>query len=154
MTIAVSTIGIWDSTSQCHMSLVSVPRIYIPPKTDETEATVEFLKTQTINYLKNLERSRERSLKIELPLINSGGCDGSIFSATEIWDRIYLGIERKNDRSADTASIRWIRLNTVNFQRLLENSLREMLTQDVSLLKQRARLRNDFWKTVRGGINN
>ena len=153
MSITSWAVGIWDSTSQSQVRIPSLPRIAIPPKSEEIETHVRFLKAELIHYLKNY-RGYYDSLNIELPSINSGGRGGSIFSATKLWNRIYLGIERKNDRSADTVSIRWIQLNATDFQKLLENSLRKMLTEDVPLLKHRAHLRNDFWKTVNGGINN
>ena len=149
----MNVVNIWGPNNQRSLTPVSSPRITILPKAEETEATVRFLKTQTINYLRNLGGIYRRSLKIELPHIKSGTSDGSIFSATKIWNKIYLGIERKNDRSADTASIRWISIKTENFQNLLENSLRKMLIEDAPLLRQRARLRNDFWNTLKGGLN-
>ena len=153
MSITSWVVGIWDSTSQSQVRIPSLPRIFTPPKIEETETHIRFLKAEIINYLKDY-RVHDDSLKIELPLINSGGRGGSIFSAAIIWNRIYFSLERKNDRAADTASIRWIHLDAAGFQAILENSLRKMLTEDTPLLKHRAYLRNDFWKTINGGINN
>ena len=116
----------------------------------DTESFIKHLKNETINYLNN-KRHHKQSLRIELPF-NSGGTIGSIFSVSKFNDMIYIMLQREEDRSADTVSIRWIFLHAPNFEKLLEKSIRNLLTEDVALLRNRAYLRSDFWKSIKTDI--
>ena len=116
----------------------------------DTESFIKHLKNETVSYLKN-KRRHKQSLRIELPF-NSGGTIGSVFSAAKLWDRICLMLEREHDRSANTVSLRWVVPYSQNFENLLESSIRNLLTEDVTQLRNRAYLRSDFWKSIKTDI--
>ena len=142
-------VGIWDPSARHEVSMVKTIR---PPNIEETESCVKYLKGEITNYLQS-QNQYKRSLKLELPSVNSGGLKGSVFSASEIWDKIYFSLQRKIDKSGDTASIRWIRIKAPEFGSRLERSIRELLTKDVLELRCRAYARDDFMKSMKALSN-
>lgn len=139
-------VNLWSASGKQRFTVPSL-RTVKPMLDSDIEDSVHFLTTETINFL-NTRNSKERSLSLDLPSINSGGRGGSLFSAAELWDRIYFFMERKNDRSANTVSIRWIDLNAPKFETLLEDSIRLMLKNDVFMLRERAITRSDFLRSI------
>ena len=75
MNIVINTIGVWDPTSIDQRFPVPISRITSPPKIEETENCVKFLKTKLLNYLKKSSYNKE-TLTIELPSVSSGGKEG------------------------------------------------------------------------------
>lgn len=139
-------VNLWSASGKQRFTVPS--SVIVKPMLDsDIESSVHFLTTETINFL-NTHNSKKRSFSLDLPSINSGGRGGSLFSAVELWDRIYFSLERRNDRSANTASIRWIDLNAPKFETLLENSIRTMLKNDVTSLRERAITRNEFLRSM------
>ena len=151
MSLRNQIVTIWDPSGS---QKVKVPQLHAinSPKIEDTEHCAKFLKSEITRYLKNRKCQRE-SLRVELPSIDSGGRGGSIFSATKLWNRIYFSLERKVDNSANTVSIRWVGLDAKNFDELLDSSIKNLLMNDVPTLKQRAQLRDDFWKSGKSTIN-
>ena len=144
-------VTIWDPSGS---QKVKVPQLHAinSPKIEDTEHCAKFLKSEITNYLKNRKPQKE-SLRVELSSVDSGGKGGSVFNVAKLWSKVYFSLERMADRSANTVSISWVGLDAKNFDELLDSSIKNLLVNDVITLRQRAQLRDDFWKSTKSASN-